>query len=146
MILKLPDRMEEILLTASKEGVREVDIAKELGITKQAISKALREGRLRLTEIFVTLAEVLNADIVRVNVRKGFAILRSRQLGRKLYVIYVPKKGPRVIIEGDIDCSTNPIVCKEVISAATMWGLIERPKNTEQPNDVITKVLSKLEE
>jgi len=48
-VLRLPPRMEEVLVLASRK--REVKIAWELGVTRRAVSKSLREARARLTQI-----------------------------------------------------------------------------------------------
>ena len=54
--------MEEILVKKAESGLKEVEIAKELGISKQAVSKALKEARAKLTQIFLSLSDILNSD------------------------------------------------------------------------------------
>ena len=126
-MLKLPPKMEEVLLLIHGRGLKEVDAARELGVSKQAVSKAVREGRGRLTQLFLSLAETLNADIVRVSLDRGYAVLKLRQLGARAYAFYVPGKGIRVLFGGEVDCrGENSRLCSEVVEAARRWGLLKR--------------------
>jgi len=76
-MLRLPKRMETLLLMTCEGDVKGSEIAESLGISRQAVSKTLREARARLTEIFLGIAEILNSDIISINVNRGFAILRK---------------------------------------------------------------------
>ena len=146
-ILKLPKRMEEVLLEVYGKGKRESDVARELGISKQAVSKFLREGRARLTEIFVEVAEMLHADIVRISLNKGYAVIRPRQLKIKAYIVYVPSIGPRILFGGNIVCEGEVRkLCREVVEAFESWGLLG--KCSEETNDasIIECVIRTIEE
>ncbi len=125
--MKLPPRMEEVLLLIHGKGLREVDAAKRLDVSRQAINKALREAAGRLSQIFLELAEILNADIIRVNVRKGYAILRGRQLNTKIYAFYIPRKGVRVLFKNEVNCGDEGLrsLCTDIVKAAKEWGIIE---------------------
>ena len=74
MMLKLPRRMEEVLL-AVYGGRRGSNVARGLGMTRQAVSKLVKEGRARLAEVSLEVAEILDADVVKVDLSKGYAIL-----------------------------------------------------------------------
>ncbi len=146
-MLKLPKRMEEVLLAVYGYGKRESEVAKELGVSKQAVSKFVREGRARLTEIFLEVSEVLHADLVRINLRKGYAIIRPRQLRVNAYVFYVPGYGPRVLFKGDIKCSNEThTLCKDIIKAIKAWGLIEACNGVSNEEGIIRCVIKLLEE
>jgi len=136
--------MEEVLVLASRK--REVEIARELGVTRQAVSKSLREARARLTQIFIEVAGVLNSDIVRINVEKGFAVLRNRQTGTKIYLIYVPGEGPRVLMPSPDPCK-EASYCAKIIEAAYRWGIIKREgEPAENPSEIIKSLVEKMEE
>ncbi|WP_335337645.1 sigma factor-like helix-turn-helix DNA-binding protein [Thermococcus barophilus] len=66
-MFKLPERMEMIWLMKA-EGLREIEIADTLGISRQAVNKALRDAKAKLFEMFLGLAEVFRFEVVRVNV------------------------------------------------------------------------------
>jgi len=147
IMLKLPKRMEEALLAVYGDGKRESEVARELGVSKQAVSKFVREGRARLTEIFLEVTEVLHADLVRINLSKGYAIIKPRQLRVKAYVFYVPGEGPRVLFEGDIKClEETRTLCKEVVKAIKAWGLIKACKGVDDEEDIIKCIIKLLEE
>ncbi len=125
-MLKLPPRMEEVLLLVYGRGSREVDVAEKLGISKQAVSKALREARGRLAQIFLVVADLMGADIIRVNIEKGYAIVKIRQTRQKAYIFYIPGKGPKVIFEGSMRLSRDDEkLYEEVIKAAMEWGVLK---------------------
>lgn len=146
-MLKLPPRMEEVLLLTRGGGLKEVSVAEKLGISKQAVSKALREGRGRLAQLFLTLAEALNADIIKADTGRGYAIVRVRQLGMKAYLIYVPNEGMRVLFRDRIACGGDQLdFCKKIVSAAVTWGIIE--EGEVKDNDVegvIREIINRLE-
>ncbi len=147
VMLKLPRRMEEALLAVYGNGKRESEVARELGVSKQAVNKFVREGRARLTEIFIEVAEVLHADIVRINLSKGYAIIKPRQLGVKAYVFYVPGGGPRVVFGDNVGCSGETrMLCHEVIEALRAWGLLNACSDLRNDEDVLKCVIELLEE
>ncbi len=125
-MLKLPPRMEEVLLLVYGRGSKEVEVAEKLGISKQAVSKALREARGRLAQIFLTVADLMSADIIKVNIEKGYAIVKIRQTKQKAYIFYIPGKGPKVLFEGSVRLSEdNEKLYEEVIKAAIEWGILK---------------------
>ena len=146
-MLRLPQRMEEILLMTCKGNMRSSEIADKLGISRQAVSKALREARARLTEIFLRIAEILNSDVIRISVDKGFAVLRSRQTGSKIYVMYIPSLGPLTIFSNKLDClGVNKSFCRNVLRAAVKWGLIDEKAIMDNPRKAIEEVIKRMEE
>ncbi len=146
-MLKLPRRMEEALLAVYGKGRRESEVARELGVSKQAVNKFVREGRARLAEIFIMVAEILYADIIRINLAKGYAIIKPRQLGVKAYVFYVPGNGPRVVFGEDIKCSEETrSLCREIVEAIRAWGLTGECSDTGDEEDIIRCIVKLLEE
>ena len=144
-MLRLPKRMEETLILVYGRGRRESEVARELGISRQAINKFVREGRSRLAEIFIGVAEVLNADLVRVKLDRGCAVMRLRQTGIRAYAFYVPGKGPKVVLSAPLNCSGEArAMCNDVITAIKAWGLGEGCEGSEE--EVIKCVLRRLEE
>ncbi len=145
-MLRLPPRMEEVILLVYGKGLREVEVAEKLGISKQAVSKALREGRGRLAQIFLSLAETLNADVIKVDISRGYAVVRLRQLGMKAYLIYVPGKGVRTLFQQNVACDEeNEALCRDVIEAAIAWGLIREDSIGNDYVEAIDKVIKELE-
>ena len=103
--------------------------------------EALKEARGRLAEMFLSLAEILNADITRVNVSKGYAVLRLRQLNESAYAIYVPGKGLRVLFERNIDPKERKSFYQEIIEATVRWGLIKEYKGLRQALNKIINIM-----
>jgi len=146
-MLKLPLRMEEVLIMFSGQGLREVDIAEKLGVSRQAVNKSLREARARLTRIFLELAEVLNSDIVRINVEKGCMVLRNRQRGVKIYVLYVSGKGPQILLSKDFGhLNVNRVYYERMIEEAVKWGLLSPRVKELGLREALEKLVAKMEE
>jgi len=95
-MIRLPESMERIWTMRAK-GMREIEIAESLGISRQAVNKALKEAKAKLFEAFFALAETFSWEIVRVNAEKGFMVARGR-CGNKtmrVYAFYIPQRGIR---------------------------------------------------
>ncbi len=116
----LPEAMERVWLMRAR-GMREVEIARELGVSRQAVNKALRDARVKLFEAFFGLAEVFSWEIARINAEKGFMVARGRCLGRsvRVYAFYIPGKGLRAFFEGDFP--------DYVLRHAVELGIIDEP-------------------
>ena len=95
-MIRLPESMEKIWTMRAK-GMREIEIAENLGISRQAVNKALKEAKAKLFEAFFALAETFSWEIVRVNAEKGFMVERGRCGDRatRVYAFYIPQKGIR---------------------------------------------------
>ncbi len=124
-MLKLPDRMEEIWLLRAK-GLREIEIAERLGISKQAVNKSLKEAKAKLFEMFLGLAEVFGFEVIRVNIEKGFMVANAKicENEKRIYVFYVPKVGVRAFFES----SDFP---EYLLKHALSIGLIKNMNNRE---------------
>ncbi|WP_297089799.1 sigma-70 region 4 domain-containing protein [Thermococcus sp.] len=123
-MLRLPEGMERVWLMRAK-GMREVEIAEALGISRQAVNKALKDARVKLFEAFFGLAEVFSWGIVRVNVEKGFMVARGKCFDKRVrvYAFYFPGKGIKAFFgEGLPDY---------VLEHAVKIGIIERPDKEE---------------
>jgi transcriptional regulator with XRE-family HTH domain len=102
-MIKLPEGMERVWFMRAR-GMREVEIAEALGISRQAVNKALKEARVKLFEAFFALAETFSWDVVRVNAEKGFAVFTGKVLGKRMrvYAFYLPGKGIRAFFGDDV--------------------------------------------
>ncbi len=135
-----------MLLRILGRGEREVDVARDLGVSRQAVSKALRKARARLSEIFIRLSEVLNSDIIRINISRGYMILRNRQINQKIYVIYVPGEGPLTLFGDEIDCSgLHRRFCEKIVYAIKYWGLVDWREEYRSLEEIIRKAVSEIE-
>ncbi|WP_335755121.1 helix-turn-helix domain-containing protein [Thermococcus celer] len=116
--------MERVWLMRAK-GMREVEIAEALGISRQAVNKALRDARAKLFETFFNIAEVFGFDVVRVNAEKGFMVAKGRcgERGVRVYAFYLPGRGVRAFFGGDFP--------DYIIEHAAEIGIIEKPEERE---------------
>jgi len=119
-MFRLPEGMERVWFMRAK-GMREVDIARELGVSRQAVNKALRDARVKLFEAFFGLAEVFSWEIARINAEKGFMVASGKCPSERVrvYVFYVPQRGLRAFFEGNFPYY--------ILEHAVSLGLVDKP-------------------
>ena len=105
--MKLAEKQERVW-ELSNQGLSVSEIAKKLGISRQAVSIYFRQAKTRMTEILLDLAESIDAEILKLDVAKGVLIGRIRQINEKVYLIYVPQIGPCAIYESAIKTGICP--------------------------------------
>ena len=120
-MFRLPEGMERVWLMKAR-GMREVDIARELGVSRQAVNKALKDARVKLFEAFFGLAEVFSWEVARVNAEKGFMVARGRCAGKnvRVYAFYLPGKGVRAFFGEDFP--------DYVLKHALELGIVDEPE------------------
>ncbi|WP_209475662.1 sigma-70 region 4 domain-containing protein [Thermococcus stetteri] len=120
-MLKLPEGMERIWLLRAR-GMREVEIAEALGISRQAVNKALKDARVKLFEAFFSIAETFSWEVVRVNAEKGFAVFSGEVLGKRVrvYAFYLSGKGIRAFFGDDVP--------DYILQHAVEVGIIKKPE------------------
>ncbi|BAD86109.1 hypothetical protein, conserved [Thermococcus kodakarensis KOD1] len=120
-MFKLPEGMERVWLMRAR-GMREVDIAETLGISRQAVNKALKDARVKLFEAFFSIAETFSWDVVRVNAEKGFSVFMGKVLGKRVrvYAFYLPGKGIKAFFGEDVP--------DYILQHAVEVGIIEKPE------------------
>ncbi|WP_258083181.1 hypothetical protein [Thermococcus thermotolerans] len=123
-MLRLPEGMGRVWLMRAR-GMREVEIAEALGISRQAVNKALKDARVKLFEAFFGLTEVFSWDIVRVNAEKGFMVARGKCLDKnvRVYAFYFPGKGIRAFFEENLP--------DYVLEHAVELGITRKPDREE---------------
>ncbi|ACJ17418.1 conserved hypothetical protein [Thermococcus onnurineus NA1] len=127
-MLRLPEGMERIWFLRAR-GLSEAEIARSLGVSRQAVNKALRDARVKLFEAFFRLAETFSWKVVRINAEKGFAVFEGNCNGPvKVYALYIPGKGVRAVINVDFP--------DYILEHAVEVGLVER-KDLEELVKVI---------
>ncbi|ASJ08456.1 hypothetical protein A3L11_04095 [Thermococcus siculi] len=123
-MLRLPEGMERVWLMRAR-GMREVEIAETLGISRQAVNKALKDARVKLFEAFFGLTEVFSWDVVRVNAEKGFMVARGKcgDKNVRVYAFYLPGRGIRAFFNGEFP--------EYILEHALNIDLIERKESGE---------------
>lgn len=116
--------MERVWLMRAK-GMREVEIAEALGVSRQAVNKALKDARVKLFEAFFGIAGVFGFEVIRVNAEKGFMVARGKCLDKnvRVYAFYFPGKGIRAFFGEDLP--------EYVIEHAVEMGIIRKPEREE---------------
>ncbi len=137
-MLRLPNK-QEIVWELYLKGKKITEIAQELGISKQAVSLYLKYARAKIMDIFVALANVMDLDIIKMNAEKGILIGIIRQTNERIFIFYIPKKGPLAIysrvLDSEIKENSN---CRAVIEFySNLLNIREK-----DPKKVLLKILS----
>lgn len=98
----LPEVQEKVWKLKLK-GFREVEIAQQLNVSRQAVNKAIRAVKSKLAELFVGLSKVLDCDIIKLDIEKGLFVGRGRQIRDTIYGCYVPGHGPILVFSSVLD-------------------------------------------
>jgi len=128
-----------------RKGVPNITIAQNLGISRQAVSRAL----LVMDEkIDASLREMANANqiaIDRINTERGILIGRSIPLRTAAIIFVSEKHGMQVWYEHDGDCGSCPryTECIELLwDYATEMGI--RITKTADPTKMADELFSKV--
>lgn len=75
------------------KGLNGSDIARKLDITRQAISKALKNADSKILHELNENARMMGLAVTSVNSEKGILLGYSPQIGAKTMIFYLPKSG-----------------------------------------------------
>lgn len=128
-----------------RSGVSNITIAQKLGISRQAVSRALL---VMGEKIDAGLREMANANqiaIERINTERGILVGRSIPFQTSAIIFVSEKHGMQVWYEHDGDCGTCPryTVCIELLwDYANEMGIkIEKTADpTQMAEELFTKV------
>jgi len=137
-MLRLPNK-QEIVWELYLKGKKITEIAQKLGISKQAVSLYLKHARAKIMDIFVSLANVMDLDIIKMNAEKGILIGTIRQTDERIFIFYIPKKGPLAIYSGVLNSKI-----KEDSNCRTVIEFYSKLLNIQEKDlrKVLLKILS----
>lgn len=124
--LRISDRLERLWVLYREVGVA-AEVARKLGVSRQAVSKGLSEFRKKLASIFYSLQEVYGCRVDRFDLVKGFMVCSLD--GLRMYFFYIPGSGIRGIIScrgklyGDIDTIAAHLADSGLTSHAGIRGV-----------------------
>ena len=116
-MLRLPEKQEKVW-ELSWKGISQKAIAEILGISKQAVSMYLKQAKAKLTEILLDIANAADLSVLKIDAQRGILIGKSKQLNERVFVFYIPKKGPIVIFE-------QVIKQKRIPEDSIIWSVID---------------------
>lgn len=143
-LFKLPEAQEKTW-DLKLRGYREVEIAQQLNVSRQAVNKAIRIVKSRLAEMFISISKVLDCDLIKLDVEKGLFVGRIRQNNKRIYGCYVPGYGLIVIFE-DIDLKNKESTNVEILFrfASEYFGIKTEKIEQNALKKIIADVFEKL--
>lgn len=101
-----------------REGKKNVEIAQEYNITKQAVGKALQAADRKILKTLIEMAQANRIEIRHIDEEKGFLYGRSSQLNRDAAIFLSKKHGIQVWYDHTGDCRTceHTQKCTEILS------------------------------
>ncbi|KYK37925.1 MAG: hypothetical protein HXS46_13645 [Theionarchaea archaeon] len=127
-----------------REGKKNVEIAQEYNITKQAVGKALQTADKKILKSLIEMARANRIEIRHIDEEKGFLSGRSTQLNRNAVIFFSKRHGMQVWYEHTGDCSTCGQVkkCTEILTElAGELGITIRITNPSKDAETIFEVV-----
>lgn len=143
-LFKLPEAQEKAW-DLKLRGYREVEIAQQLNVSRQAVNKAIRIVKSRLAEMFISISKVLDCDLIKLDVEEGLFVGRIRQNNKRIYGCYVPGYGLIVIFE-DIDLKNKESTNVEILFrfASEYFGIKTEKIEQNALKKIIVDVFEKI--
>jgi len=125
------------------KGLRGSEIAKMLGITRQAISKALKNADSKIIKTLNENARMMGLAITSIDVEKGILLGYHPQMKTRTMLFYLPHTGIQAWFEHEGECEgcITRDRCNAVLKeAAEFWGLgIEEGENPTEIAETLFK-------
>ena len=138
-------RKESLIWSLRFKGLSGSDIAKRLGITRQAISKTLRNVDAKILQALNDSARAMGLAVIKVDVRRGLLLGYNPQTKTKTMVFYLPKSGIQVWFqhEGDCEGCITRERCEAVLrEASQFWGI--PLEDGDSPTKIADKLFEKV--
>ena len=130
-----------------RDHVPNITIATSLGISRQAVSKALLSIDSKIETALRTMAKANRISIVKINPQLGILLGRSVPMNTDAVIFISEKHGVQVWYEHDGDCST----CGEFTECIELlWGYADELKitlsQTADPTKMAEELFAKVKE
>jgi hypothetical protein len=131
--------------TLRRSGVANIAIAQQMGISRQAVSRALQLMDQRIGSALREMAQANQIEIHAIHAGRGVLLGRSVPFNTTAIIFVSQKHGMQVWYEHDGDCGTCPryTECIELLwdYAAELGVTIERTADpTAMAEELFTKV------
>lgn len=146
MLLPTTDKQFEFW-SMRRSGQSNIAIAEILGISRQAVSRALLTMDQKIESVMREMADANQIAVLTFNVQRGVLIGRSIPLNTRAIIFVSVSHGVQVWYEHDGDCDTceRYTACIELIwDYARELGV--RLHQTEDPTRMAEELFSRIEE
>ncbi len=126
------------------KGFNGSEIARKLEITRQAISKALKNADSKILQELNENARMMGLAVTSVNSEKGILLGYNPQIGAKTLIFYLPKSGFHTWFEyadrceDCSDCITYDGCLNVLKEASEFWGV--PMEKDEEPTRIAEKL------
>jgi transcriptional regulator len=130
-----------------RSGMQNVSIANTLGITRQAVSQALRQMDEKVESSLREMARANQIRVDKIDVERGVLFGRSIPFQTDAFIFVSEKHGMQVWYEHDGDCSS----CDEYTTCIEfLWDFASelgiRIEKTADPTRMAEELLNKIRE
>lgn len=130
-----------------RNGVANIAIAQQMGISRQAVSRALHLMDQRIESALREMAQANQIEIAAIHAGRGVLLGRSVPFNTAAIIFVSQKHGMQVWYEHDGDCGTCPryTECIELLwDYATELGV--KIKKTTDPTAMADELFTKVKE
>lgn len=144
--MNLPlDEKQFAFWTMRRKGTANITIANMLGISRQAVSRALRTADGKIESALRDMAGANQIAVEKINIERGILLGRSIPLKVTAIIFMSEKHGTQVWYEHNGDCGSCPryTECTEMLWNYAMELRIKIRKTadpTKMANELFTKV------
>jgi len=130
-----------------REGLTLSEIGKNIGVTKQAVSRSLKETESKILNTLETTAKAANITVKHVDVSKGILLGFSHETGDSVVVTFSTRHGPHIWHHGSRrceGCSLHDECVKLILDEAEERGIgLTEAERANSPADIAREVFSR---
>jgi transcriptional regulator with XRE-family HTH domain len=131
-----------------REGLTLTEIGGKLGVTKQAVSRALRETESKILSTLETTAKAANIEPKHVDASKGILLGFSHETRESVVVTFSARHGPHIWHHGARRCEGCGLFgecMKLILDEAEERGIgLTEAERTKQPADIAREIFSRV--
>ncbi|MDQ1251359.1 MAG: hypothetical protein QG646_432 [Euryarchaeota archaeon] len=130
-----------------RDGLPNINIAKQFGISRQAVSRALLSMDKRIEETLLEMASANRIDVEKLDSKKGILFGRSAPFKTNAIIFVSAKHGMQVWYEHEGECGA----CEKYRECIELlWDFAEEMKlkllSTEDPTKIADELFRKLKQ
>ena len=131
-----------------REGLTLSEIGNELGVTKQAVSRRLKETESKILTTLETTAKAANITVKHVDVSKGILLGFSHETGESVVVTFSTRHGPHIWHHGSRRCDGCGLYgecMKLILDEAEERGIeLKEEERAYSPAEIAREVFSRV--
>jgi len=126
-------KRQAVLWRLRSLGFSVSEIARRLGISRQAVHKNLQAIESKVYRGLISTANTIRIEIRKIDIEKGYLVGWSPGLNMDVYITFSTKNGIQVWFKHEGECRKCPLrdECRKIILSEAIERNIELPKEPD---------------